>query len=246
MANGVRDRRPDPDRRVVHHDVRDLEHRLGNGLAPGDDGLALLPDQPQAYREDDAEGDDLKHVAACHCLDHRLGDDVEKDLVPGLRLGGDLGLRTHRQVDADAGLDDVDGHEADDEGDGGDDLEVDDRANTHPADDLHVAGAGDAGDERREDQRGDDHLDHPEEELAEGAEVDRPLGMEAADQPACDDAEGQSDEDLLCEGNAATRRCSHPPGILARLLASQVLGFSVLGSRFIGHSTRAIPGPRNL
>ena len=58
----------------------------------------------------------------------------------------------YRQVDADAGPDDVDRQQADDEGDGGDDLEVDDRAQAHPADDLHVAGAGDAGDERRENQ----------------------------------------------------------------------------------------------
>ena len=147
-------------------------------------GFPLSPIKPQANREDDAEDDDLKHVAARHRVDHRFGDDVEEDLVPGLGFGGDLVVLPHRQVDADAGLGDVHRQQADDEGDGGDDLEVDDRAKPHPADDLHVAGAGDAGDERREDQGGDDHLDHPEEELAEGPEVDRPLGMEPADDPA--------------------------------------------------------------
>ena len=33
-----------------------------------------------------------------HRVDHRFGDDVQEDLVPGLRLGGDLGLLPHRQV----------------------------------------------------------------------------------------------------------------------------------------------------
>ena len=52
--------------------------------------------------------DDLKDVAFGHRPDHRFREDVEQDLVPGLRLGGDLARLPHRQVHADAGLHDVD------------------------------------------------------------------------------------------------------------------------------------------
>ena len=206
VADGVRDRRTDADRGVVHDDVRDLEHRFGDGLAPGDDRPALLADHAQRNGEEDAEDDDLEDVTLGHRADHRLRDDVEEDLIPGLRLGGDLARLPHRQVDADARLHDVDRREPDAERDGGDDLEIDDRAQPHAADDLDVAGAGDAGDQRREDQRRDDHLDHPQEQLAEGAEVRRPLGMGRADDPSRRDADRKTDENLLGEGNAAAGR----------------------------------------
>ena len=131
---------------------------------------------------------------------------MEEDLIPGLRLGGDLARLPHRQVDADARSHDVHRRQPDAERDGSDDLEIDDRAHPHAADHLDVAGAGDAGDQRREDQRRDDHLDHPQEQLAEGAEVHSPLGMGGADDPSRRDAECKTDEDLLGESDAAARR----------------------------------------
>ena len=51
-----------------------------------DDRPALLADHAERDREDDAEDDDLQHVALGHRLDDRLGHDVEQDLIPGLRL----------------------------------------------------------------------------------------------------------------------------------------------------------------
>ena len=124
--------------------------------------------------------------------------------VCGLR--GDLRLLPHRQVDADAGLRDVHRDEADHQRERRDDLEVDDRAQPHAADDLEVPGAGDAGDQRREDQRRDDHLDQPQEELAERPEVDGAFGMGRIDDGAGDDAEHEADENLLRERDAAARR----------------------------------------
>ena len=194
VPDRVGDRRADADRRVVHDDVRELEHRLGHGLAPRDDRPAFLADHAERDAEEDAEDDDLEDVAFGHRLDDRLRDDVEEDLIPRLRLGGDLRLLPHRQVDADAGPHDVDGHQADEERERRHDLEVDERAQAHAADDLDVPGAGDAGDERREDQRRDDHLDHAQEDLAEGTEVERRGGVELADQPAGDDTEREADE----------------------------------------------------
>ncbi len=208
VANRVGDGRTDADRCVVHHDVRELEHRFRDRLAPGDDRAALLADHAERNREDDAEDDDLQDVALGHCVEDRLGDDVEEYLVPRLRLRGDLALLPDRQVDADARPGDVDGGQADDERDGRDDLEVDDRAQAHSAHDLHMAGAGDAGDQRGKDQGRDDHLDQAQEELAERPEVDGPVGVEVADEPADDDPDGETDEDLLSQSDSrAPRRC---------------------------------------
>ena len=108
---------------------------------------------------------------------------MQEDLIPGLRLGGDLRLLAHRQVDADARLHDVDRDQADDQRERRDDLEVDDRAQPHAPDDLDVAGARDAGDQRREDQRRDDHLDHQTngktgETSCERGEPNQPGGKE--------------------------------------------------------------------
>ena len=138
-----------------------------------------------------------------HRADHRFRDDVQQDLIPRLRLGGDLGLLPHRQVDADPRPHHVHRDQADHERERRDDLEVDDGAQAHAADDLHVAGAGDAGDQRREDQRRDDHLDQAQEELAEGPEVGGRRGVVLADDPADDDADRQADENLLGERQAA-------------------------------------------
>ena len=89
MTDRVGDRGAHAYRRVVHDDVRELEHRLGDRLAPDDHRPALLADHAERDAEEDAEDDDLEHVAARHRVEHRFGEDVEKDLVPRLRLGGD-------------------------------------------------------------------------------------------------------------------------------------------------------------
>ncbi len=109
VPDGVSDRRADADRRVVHDDVRELEHRFGNGLAPLDDRPAFLADHAERNGEENAEDDDLQDVAFGHRLDHGLRHGVEEDLIPRLGRGGDLRLLPHRQVDADAGPHDVDG-----------------------------------------------------------------------------------------------------------------------------------------
>ena len=57
--------------------------------------------------------------------------------------------------------------EADDQREGGDDLEVEQRLGADAADLLHVADAGDAGDDGAEDDRGDHHLDQLDEAIAQ-------------------------------------------------------------------------------
>ena len=131
------------------------------------------------------------------------GADVEQDLIPRLRRGGDIGRMPHRQVHTDAGPHEVDGDETDDQRERRDALEVNQRAQPHPADDLEVSRAGDAGDQRREDQWCDHHLDHPEEQQAEWPEVDGPGRVVGLDQGTGHDAECQADEDLAGEREAA-------------------------------------------
>ena len=71
---------------------------------------------------------------------------------------------------AGTGLDHVDHDQADDQGDGGNDLEVQQRIATGLADRLHALHASDAADDGAEDDRGDDHLDQFDEPVAQGFE----------------------------------------------------------------------------
>ncbi len=83
----------------------------------------------------------------------------------GVTGGGCYG--SHRE--ADTGFGDVDRQQADDEGQGGDDLEVDERLDAHAADAFEVAVTGDADDEGGEDERGDDGLDQAQKDVGEDA-----------------------------------------------------------------------------
>ena len=151
-------------------------------------GRPFSPIMPSAIAEEDAEDDDLQDVAFGHRIDDRVRDRVQQDLVPRLRGGGDRRTLPHRQVHTDARPREVDGEQTDDQRERRDDLEVDQRTQPHPADDLEVARAGDAGHQRREDQRRDHHLDQPEEQLAEWPEVDGPGRVVRLDQrhrPRC-------------------------------------------------------------
>ena len=84
-ADRIGDGRADADRRIAHDDVGEAEHRLGQRLAPRDHRPALLADHAERDREDQAEDDDLQHVAARHGVDDRLGHGVQQHLIPGLR-----------------------------------------------------------------------------------------------------------------------------------------------------------------
>ena len=155
------------------------------------------------------------------------------------------------KVDTDAGLDHVDGDEADDECQRGDDFEVDQRAESHPPDDLHVTGTGYPRDQRREDQRRDDHLDQPEEELAEGPEIDGGCGVVLADQPAGNDPKGKPDEYLLRERETAAR-CRRSVGLCHPVRSSGRVDTSASIRRFYpecwcgpGQGTPAAPAARS-
>ncbi len=76
MAHGVGDCRPHANWRIAHHDVRELEHRFGEDFAPRDHWPSSFAEHPEGNRKDDAENDDLEHVAARHRVDDGLWHDV--------------------------------------------------------------------------------------------------------------------------------------------------------------------------
>ena len=197
VADGIGDGRADADRRVEHHDVGDLEHRLGERFAPLQYGLALLAHHAEADGEHHAEDHDLEHVAGGHGLDDRGRHHVQQDLVPGLGLRAHLYLTGgRRQHHAHARLEQVHREEADEERERRDDLEVDDRAQAHPAHVLEMPGPGDPGHQRAEEQRRDDHPDHADEDQAEGPDDIGPARVGDADDIAHNQPENEADHDL--------------------------------------------------
>jgi len=158
----------------------------------------------QRHREDDCEEDDLKGFVLRGCLEDALRYRVLQH--PGERhlrlceLGSHVAARG-AEVHSKAGLHDVHGQQADDESQCRRDLEVKNRAEGELADALHiVAVAGDADDERREQERGDQRLDHPEENGRQHLEVRRvkPFCVRAVGKEISDcHADDHRDEDPL-------------------------------------------------
>src|SRR5205823_6236770 len=92
-------------------------------------------------------------------------------------LGGKVG---DVDVQSAAGLDDVDHDQSDHQGDGGQDLEVDQCLDADPADRARVAHRGDSVDDRAEDDRRDHDLDQRDEPVPEWLEPGSDRGPEPA------------------------------------------------------------------
>ena len=103
--------------------------------------------------------------------------------VGGLHVGRDRSRIDVAGVDvhANAWLDHVDDDQADHQGQCRDDLEVDQRLDTDPADFLDVAHLGYADDDRTEDDRRQQHLDQFDEAVGERLKAGPDLRPEIAD-----------------------------------------------------------------
>lgn len=118
----------------------------------------------------------------------RLGDEALAGLgglgggVKHLARGGEAGAR----------FEDVHDGEADEKGDRGDDLEVEQGLDADSAQLLEIAHRGDAVDDGAEDDGSDHHLDELHEPVAEGFE----RGAERWTETADEDAQGDRDQDL--------------------------------------------------
>ena len=104
-----------------------------------------------------------------------------------------MGSRGGRvSAEAGAGLDDLADEDADDEGEAGDDLEVNEGFDADATDLLEVAHGGDAVDDGAEDDGGDHHADEADEGVTEPFEG---FG-EIRGGDAQDDGQGDGDQDL--------------------------------------------------
>ena len=132
-----------------------------------------------------------------------LRDDVHEHRVGAQVRGGERGaLRGRRRCDLHAvtRLDEIHGHEADDQSERRHHLEIHDRPERQPADAREiVAVSRDADHEHAEDQRRDERTDHPQENRRQNLEMDRDARGEPPDQRPRDHRE----HDPLRQGDAA-------------------------------------------
>ncbi len=117
----------------------------------------------------------------------------------GLVLG-DIHGAQGAHVDARARVEHVGQQQADHDGDGGDDLEVDDGLETDAPQLLGIADPGNTDHQRGNDNRDDDHLDQADKDIACRLQhvADPPglLGTEMVEQRAHCNPQYQTDEDL--------------------------------------------------
>src|ERR1700730_5442291 len=173
MADGVGHGSEDADGRGEHDDVGELEHRFGETFGEGEHGAALgFGDERESHGEENAEDDDLQDLVFGDGLGDVLGKDVDDELRSAVRGGIErFGRGGGREADALSGAADVDGGEADQQRDGGDDFEVDEGLEAEAADFFEVGVAGDTDDERAKEERGDDDANEAKENGAEELEV---------------------------------------------------------------------------
>ncbi|MNF83492.1 hypothetical protein D3C84_658170 [compost metagenome] len=131
----------------------------------------------------------MQDIAVGEGADHGVGDDVEQEAHGGLlRAGGGVSGHTAgvqgADVDVHAGarLDHVDHDQADDQGNGRDDFEIEQRVATGLAHRLHALHASDAADHGAEDDRGNDHLDQFDEAVTQRFQGNAGLRVEVAQQ----------------------------------------------------------------
>ncbi len=113
---------------------------------------------------------------------------------------GDIHGTEGAHVDARARMEHVGQQQADDNGDGGDDLEVDDGLEADASQLLRIADTGDADHQRGNDNRDHDHLDQADKDVARRLQdiTDPPVlfGTEMVEQRADCNPQYQTDEDL--------------------------------------------------
>ena len=142
------------DRGVLHDHVGDFEHALGDALEHLHQRLAQVRLQArQTQAEQHGEEDDRQHFAAGHGREDVRRDQVEDGLdervfmlyFGGSRLVlGDVHRAQGAHVDAGARVEHVGQHQPDDDGDSGEDFEIDDRLQADTPELLGVAHAGNA------------------------------------------------------------------------------------------------------
>ena len=209
-GDGHRDQGEHTDRRVVHDHVGDLEHAFRDALEHLHQGVTQLGLQArQAEAEEHREEDDRQHFTAGHggkdVRRNQVEDGFDKRMLM-LHFGGGGGVlgdvhgAQGAHVDARARVEHVGQYQADHNGDGGDDLEVDDGLEADTPQLLGVADPGNADHQRGNDNRDNDHLDQADKDitcrLQDVADPPGLLGAEMVEQRADCNPQYQTDKDL--------------------------------------------------
>lgn len=149
-----------------HDDVRELEHRFRKTFGKTEHGAALrFGDESESHGEEDAEYDDLEDLVFGDGFSDVFREDVDDELGGAVRSGVKrFGRGGGRKMHAFAGAADVDGGEADKQGDGGNDFEVDERFEAKAADFLQIGMASDTYHEGAEEERRNDYADQAKED----------------------------------------------------------------------------------
>ncbi len=185
---------------------------MTDGLDAVGDGFRGLADEGEADAEDDGEEQHLEHVVAGQRVERGGGNDVEDEAADAgaLELAGVVGVGGER-VGVEAGGVDVHAlaradhegeDEADDQGDGGHHLEVEQRLAADAAHLAQIAGAGDAVHDHAEHDGRHDHRDQLEKGVAEHLEADGESGSDDAEHHA----EHQRHDDLHEQGGVERLR----------------------------------------
>ncbi len=182
--------------------------------------MAALAEPHDREAEQHREQQHLQDLALREGADHGVGNDVQHEVDALLRLGllgiaGDrLGVR-RSIAEARAGLHQIADQQSDHQGEGRDDLEIDQRLDADATDLLGILDMGDARDDGAEDDRRDHHLDQLDEAVAE--RLDPLVGGKRRPERASQRAKHDRDQDLDVENfvprlAAGTRRRSRGNG----------------------------------
>ncbi|OIQ67277.1 hypothetical protein GALL_511450 [mine drainage metagenome] len=181
FADGEGHRAKSADRRRLHHDGDDAENPMRRIVDEGTQGVTAFAKAHEGKAEQDRKQQHLQDLATCEGADHRVGDDVKKevDALLGLGLLGVIGHRLrigHRAAKAHARAHQVSDGEPDNQCESRDDLEIDQRLDADPPDLLEVAGAGDTVHDNAEHDRRNDHRNQFQEGVAEDLQADGKFG----------------------------------------------------------------------
>ena len=168
MADGIGDGPKDADRRGVHDKVGELEHGFREASGERQHGTPFcFGNQDERHGKEDAEDDNLQHLALGDGFGDVFGKDVGDELCRGVwsgaeRFGGSRRRKTHAFTRAAETY----GRPTDDERNRGNNFKVNKRFDTEAADFLQVGVARDAYDQGAEQQRCDDDLDEAQKNRA--------------------------------------------------------------------------------
>jgi hypothetical protein len=192
---------PGAERRQAHHHGDDPEQPLQQHVDQADQRLAAVAEPNHRDAHQHRDQDDLQHGALGEGIDDRRRDDVEEEGDEAVVALGRLDVAGDRRridlagvdVHAGAGLHHAGDHQADQQRQGRDDLEIEQCLGADPPDILDVVHLGDADNDGAEDDRPEQHLDQLDEPVRDRLQRRADLRPGDADPGADDDADQHLD-----------------------------------------------------